>query len=241
MSERRLTARSVVLSVLLGAHPACATAADLIRLTDGFGIRESTLRVALTRMVAAGDLIRCDDGYRLADRLRERQRRQDAALVPRTEPWDGDWSTLVITAVGADARSRAALRSRLREARFGELREGIWLRPANLAPDPELRTELAGRVRELRARDADPAGLAATLWDLPGWSAAGHRLLAAMAAAPDVPARFTVAAATVRLLRSDPVLPAELLPGGWPGDELRAAYRDFAAEFAARGRTVAVP
>ena len=136
MSERRLTARSVVLSVLLGAHPACATAADLIR---------------------------CDDGYRLADRLRERQRRQDAALAPRTGPWDGDWSTLVITAVGADARSRAALRGRLREARFGELREGIWLRPANLAPDPELRTELAGRVRELRARDADPAGLAATL------------------------------------------------------------------------------
>ena len=52
----RLTARSVVLSVLLGAHPAWASAAELITLTSDFGIRESTLRVALTRMVGAGDL-----------------------------------------------------------------------------------------------------------------------------------------------------------------------------------------
>ena len=35
----RLTARSVVLSVLLGAHPACATPAELVALTAGFGIR----------------------------------------------------------------------------------------------------------------------------------------------------------------------------------------------------------
>jgi len=35
----------------LGAHPAWASAAELIRLTSDFGIKESTLRVALTRMV----------------------------------------------------------------------------------------------------------------------------------------------------------------------------------------------
>ena len=53
----RMTARSVALSVLLGAHPAWATASELIRLTEGFGIKEPTLRVALTRMVSAGDLV----------------------------------------------------------------------------------------------------------------------------------------------------------------------------------------
>src|SRR5690349_19584768 len=70
----RLTARSVVLSVLLGAHPAWATTAELIRLTSDFDIKEPTLRVALTRMVSAGDLVRSDDGYRLAERLLARQR-----------------------------------------------------------------------------------------------------------------------------------------------------------------------
>ena len=58
----RMTARSVVLSVLLGAHPAWATAAELLRLTEDFGIKETALRVALTRMVSAGDLVRSDDG-----------------------------------------------------------------------------------------------------------------------------------------------------------------------------------
>ena len=36
-------------------------------LTADFGISETALRVALTRMVAAGDLVRSADGYRLAD------------------------------------------------------------------------------------------------------------------------------------------------------------------------------
>jgi phenylacetic acid degradation operon negative regulatory protein len=85
----RMTARSVVLSVLLGAHPAWATAAELIRLTAEFDITDAALRVALTRMVASGDLIRSADGYRLADRLLARQRRQDDALAPRTRRW---WS-----------------------------------------------------------------------------------------------------------------------------------------------------
>lgn len=231
---RRLTARSVVLSVLLGAHPASASVAELVRLTADFGIRESTLRVALTRMVAAGDLVRADDGYRLSDRLLARQRRQDAALSPALRPWDGSWSTVVITAVGADARSRTALRARLRGARFGELREGLWLRPANLEPDAELVAELAPRARMLSARDDDPAGLTATLWDLPGWADAGRALVDAMAAAGDIPARFVIAAAMVRHLLADPLLPAALEPDGWPAARLRADYRGFAGEFARR-------
>ena len=36
-------------------------------------------------------------------------------------------------------------------------------------------------AKPLHARDDEPAGLAARLWDLPGWSQTGHRLLAEMA------------------------------------------------------------
>lgn len=228
----RLTARSVVLSVLLGAHPAWATPAELIALTAGFGIREAALRVALTRMAAAGDLVRSADGYRLSDRLLTRQRRQDAALDPQTKDWDGLWLTVLVTATGADARVRTALRAALREARYGELREGVWLRPDNL--DAALPEAVQGRVRVLRSRDDDPAGLAGLLWDLPGWSGAGRRLLARMVEADDVPARFGVAAAIVRHLLTDPVLPASLLPPDWPGTELRERYSGFAAQLAER-------
>ena len=221
-----------MLSVLLGAHPAWATAAELIRLTADFGIREPTLRVALTRMVGAGDLVRSADGYRLSDRLLARQRRQDDALDPKLRPWDGTWSTLVITSVGTDAKTRATLRTTLQAKRFGELREGVWMRPANL--DLQLTDDLRGRVRVLQARDGDSAGLVDALWDLPTWVGAGRRLLDDLSGASDVPARFVAAAATVRHLLADPVLPGELLPDDWPGAALRQAYHDFAAELVAR-------
>jgi phenylacetic acid degradation operon negative regulatory protein len=228
----RMTARSVVLSVLLGAHPAWASAGELVRLTSDFGIKETTLRVALTRMVGAGDLVRSADGYRLSDRLLARQRRQDEAISLRVRPWRGYWTTLVVTSVGTDARTRAALRTTLHGKRFGELREGVWMRPDNLGLD--LDPDVRARVRILQARDDAPAQLAAQLWDLPAWARTGHRLLDEMASASDIPGRFVVAAATVRHLLADPMLPAELLPADWPGAQLRAAYHDFAAELAKR-------
>ncbi len=227
-----LTARSVVLSVLLGAHPACATAGELIGLTADFGIKETALRVALTRMVGNGDLIRSADGYRLSKRLLARQRRQDEAMRPQTRAWRGDWLTLIVTTVGTDARTRAALRMTMHHKRFGELREGVWMRPDNL--DPDLGPETLRRVRVLTARDPAPAELARQLWDLPAWSDSGHRLLDEIASATGVPGRFMVAAAMVRHLLTDPVLPEELLPADWPGARLRAAYLNFATELAQR-------
>src|ERR1700743_1367959 len=187
-----MTARSVVLSVLLGAHPACASAGELIRLTSDFGIKETTLRVALTRMVGAGDLIRSPEGYRLSDRLLARQRRQDDAIDPRVREWSGGWAVLSVPSVGSDARPRAALRTTMHDKRFGELREGVWMRPDNLELDLDPETD--ARVRLLRACDDAPAELAAQLWDLPAWAEAGHRLLDEMNAAADIPGRVAAAA-----------------------------------------------
>ncbi|MGB0961234.1 MAG: PaaX family transcriptional regulator C-terminal domain-containing protein [Mycobacterium sp.] len=227
-----MTGRSVVLSVLLGAHPAWATVGELLSLTSDFGIRESTVRVALTRMVASGDLVRSQDGYRLSDRLLARQRRQDDAINPRRRSWDGIWTTLVITSVGTDPRTRAALRNALQEKRFAELREGVWMRPDNVSA--ELGDAVSERVRLLRAYDEAPVELAARLWDLSGWASAGREMLTALAESRDVPGRFVIAAAMVRHLLSDPVLPDELLPEDWPGAALRTAYENFAAEMVAR-------
>lgn len=231
-SLSRLTARSVVLSVLLGAHPAWASSSELVTLIADFGIKEPTLRVALTRMVGAGDLVRSANGYRLSERLLARQRRQDDALDPLLKRWDGMWTTLVITSVGNDARSRASIRTTLHDRRFSELREGVWMRPDNL--ERQATDDLVDRLRVLVARDEDPVGLAAQLWDLPGWARVGGRLLDQMRGARDTPRRFVAAAGVVRHLLTDPVLPTELLPEHWPGAELRRAYHDFAADLAAQ-------
>jgi phenylacetic acid degradation operon negative regulatory protein len=106
------------------------------------------------------------------------------------------------------------------------------MRPDNI--DVELGDVLGGYTRQLTARDQEPAELAATLWDLAAWAQTGHDLLAAMAEAQDMPSRFIVAAAMVRHLRRDPVLPPELLPQDWPGLQIRRRYAEFADELASR-------
>ncbi|MEU3252645.1 PaaX family transcriptional regulator C-terminal domain-containing protein [Streptomyces sp. NPDC006997] len=243
LALRPLSARSVVLSLLLGAHPPELPVRDLVRAVEPFGVGASTLRAALSRMVAAGDLRRADAVYRLSDRLLERQHRQDDAVRPRTRAWDGDWETVVITATGRGPAERAELRARLTALRLAELREGVWLRPANL--DRPLPRELE-RVAELcAARPArDPRELAARLWPLTDWAATARALLAevgggaeaegspggASGARRDPAARLTVFAAVVRHLLADPVLPAGLLPADWPGAALRGVYGAYQRE-----------
>lgn len=228
---RPLSARSVVLSLLLGAHPAELPARDLVRLVEPFGVAGSTLRAALSRMVAAGDLRRTDAVYRLSDRLLARQGRQDDAVHPRTRPWDGDWEMVVITATGRGPAERADLRTRLTTLRLAELREGVWLRPANL--DRPLPAGLREVALTYGARPEEPPGvLAARLWPLAEWSDAARSLLARATGAGRPADRLTAYAAAVRHLLADPVLPPELLPADWPGESLRAAYAAYRRELA---------
>ncbi|MFF9768935.1 PaaX family transcriptional regulator C-terminal domain-containing protein [Streptomyces sp. NPDC014636] len=226
---RPLSARSVVLSLLLGVHPPQLPVRDLVRLVEPFGVGGSTLRAALSRMVSAGDLRRSDAVYRLSDRLLARQRRQDDAVRPRTRAWDGDWEMVVITATGRGPAERADLRARLTALRLAELREGVWLRPANL--DRPLPADLRQVALTCTARpDEPPRELADRLWPPAGWAATARSLLARAAAADHPADRLTAYAAAVRHLLTDPVLPSVLLPPDWPGEALRAAYADYRRE-----------
>ncbi|MGA5896203.1 PaaX family transcriptional regulator C-terminal domain-containing protein [Streptomyces venetus] len=226
---RPLSARSVVLSLLLGTHPPELPARELARLVRGFDVGGSTLRAALSRMVAAGDLRRTDTGYRLSERLLERQGRQDDAVRPRTRVWDGDWEMVVITATGRGPAERADLRARLTGLRLAELREGVWLRPGNLAR--ALPGDLDRVAQHYTARPDRPGrDLAAALWPLDTWSATARALLDHIAGAFRPADRLAAFAAVVRHLLADPVLPPELLPADWPGAELRAAYADYQGE-----------
>jgi phenylacetic acid degradation operon negative regulatory protein len=231
---RPLTARSVLLSTLLGAHPPSLPARVLVRSGELFGIAEGTARVALSRMLAAGEVEQEDDGrYRLAGRLLERQARQDESRRPATRRWRGGWTTAVVTAEGRTASSRVALRASMRALRMGELREGVWLRPDNVrlprADDAQC-TWLSSRP------EGDPAQLARRLWDLDGWAARAEVLRRRMRAlGVDRPGSlapgFVLSAAVLRHFQADPLLPDELLPADWPGPALRDEYDAFDAAF----------
>ncbi|MFI6292645.1 PaaX family transcriptional regulator C-terminal domain-containing protein [Nonomuraea sp. NPDC050790] len=224
MEERNsLSARSAVLSALLGSHPPRLAARHLVRIGELFGIAEGTVRVALSRMVAAGDLVQEDGRYTLSERLIERQARQDESRDPHTRPWDGTWEIALVTAERRAPADRAAFRHTMGALRLAELREGTWMRPANLIRQwPESVTAQCTLVDGRPRRDPTPL-----LWDLGGWAARARALERELERADGLAEGFIVSAAVLRHLLKDPLLPRELLPGGWPGAELRERYDAF--------------
>ncbi|HEX2040036.1 MAG TPA: PaaX family transcriptional regulator C-terminal domain-containing protein [Acidimicrobiales bacterium] len=237
--ERPLTARSVLLSTLLGAHPPSLPVRVLVRSGELFGIAEGTVRVALSRMLAAGEVEQEDGRYRLAGRLLERQARQDESRRPAVRRWRGSWVTAVVTAEGRTASGRVALRSLMRDLRMGELREGVWLRPDNL----RLVRPADGQCTWLASRpEGDPAELAARLWDLGAWAARAEVLRERMRRLrierpDDLAPGFVLSAAVLRHFQADPLLPDELLPVDWPGAALRQEFEAFDAAFLAAWRS----
>lgn len=218
-----LSARSVALSVLLGVPLGRLGVGDILSTGEMCGVAPATMRVALSRLVTAGELTVSDGTYALSPAHRGRQQAQHHALEPSTHAWDGSWETAVVIESGRDAADRARLRADLTAARLGELREGVWMRPANLMRPAIIDPHLTS----LTSRPSDPDLIVRELWDLPAWSATGKALLAAMDSPELDGRRFAAAAALIRHLRTDPVLPPGLQPSDWPADALRAAYDTY--------------
>lgn len=259
--RRPLSARSVIASTLLGMRPPRLDTLTLVRSGELFGIAEGTTRVAISRMVAAGELEADAGGYRLSGPLVRRQTRQERsrAGAPRRR-WQGGWRTAVVVAGRRAAEDRGALRRAMAHLRMAELRDGVWLRPDNLGPsspqaggdgkDGEPLDAPARQCLWFDARLADPEmsdhRLVGELWDLEAWATHGDRLRREMSGllgelhrghtAALAPA-FEVSAAVLRHFQADPLLPRELLPAGWPGPALRAEYDEYDAAFRAVWRT----
>ena len=237
IQERKspFTARSVVASALLGMEPPELPVAQLVRLTGLFGINPNRTRVALSRMVAAGEATTDGAGvYRLAGHLRERQARQAASRTGVTVPFSGQWHLAVVMTKGSTAEIRTARRGALAYARLAELREGVWMRPDNVAL--RLHDGLASDVELMATRPEAPARLAATLWDLEAWAERAQQLIDALEGlSPDTASAlapgFELSASVLRHLQADPLLPEELLPPSWPGARLRADYDRWDARY----------
>lgn len=231
--KRPLTARSVLASALLGESPPELAVRRLVRIAAVFGINENQARVALSRMTARGEVSWDGSGtYALAGRLAQRAQRLDVARRAATRSFDGSWHQVVVTASGDGAPQRRARRELLRAARLGELRDGVWLRPANL----ELAVGASeGLVVFTSTPHGDQALLAARCFDLDGWARRARSLVQALHSTQlnkgSVAAGFERDAEVLRHLQRDPLVPVELLPRGWPGEALRDAYEAFDAEY----------
>jgi phenylacetic acid degradation operon negative regulatory protein len=226
-----LTARSLILSALLGSHPPRLAVRSLVNLASLFDIAEGTVRTALSRMLVAGE-VEADDGYySLGERFRRRQATQDVALQAPTGPWDGRWWFSIVGAPRRSITERRAFRAVMEEHRMGELRPETWLRPANIARPPAMDGvfTVQGTID-----DRSPADVAGQIWDLDQIAKKSRALTALAEKAqrwlqPGDPAvladTFLVAVASVRFLRAEPQLPRELVGDHWPAEALRTAYQ----------------
>jgi phenylacetic acid degradation operon negative regulatory protein len=230
-----LTARSLVLTALLGTHPPRLPVRALVALGGLFGFAEGTLRTALSRMSAAGELEATDGSYTLGERMRRRQASQDAGLLPPPDEWDGTWWVAIVAAEGRTVGERRAFRSRMRQDRMGELRPDIWLRPANI-PGPAADDDLLITRGPIEARD--PVELARQLWPLDDLATRAAALTAAAQEATSslaagnpslLPDTFLISVAVMRFLQGEPRLPPELVGTDWPADALRRTYADLEA------------
>lgn len=244
---RPLTARSVLASTLLGTDPPRLPVSFLVRTGALFGLAEGTVRTALSRMVAAGDVTTDGHGwYALAEDLAQRRERQERGRAAEVRDWSGRWWVGVVAAGPRAPRERAWLRREMERRRLAELRDGVWVRPDNLDPSqrpvpselgPSCTWFLGDPVLEL---GRDESALAGRLWDLDEWVRRARLLRRAMhslvgrleAGDPAALAEgFVLSAAVLRQFLADPLLPVELLPRNWPGRVLRADYDHYDAAY----------
>jgi phenylacetic acid degradation operon negative regulatory protein len=248
-TDRTLSARSVVASTLLGASPPELPIATIVRCGALFDIEPGTVRTAVSRMLADGSLTVDPERsvYRIGGALLDRHRRQTQSRKPARRPWDGTWTQWVVTAPSRTAADRSALRASARLLHMAEVREGVWMRPDNLdMAASDARVVATSQCLHLEVRPVgDAAAVAATLWDLTGWSNHGGSLLDGLRRhGPELEAAgdtaladgFMLSAAVLRHLLADPLLPDELLPADWPGDELRRTYDLYDASYKAHWR-----
>lgn len=180
-------------------------------------------------MSADNELKHLDGVYELNERLVDKQQSLDHARLAPTKHWEGHWELAIVTSNTAARADRTHLIEVMEVLRLAQLREGVWMRPDNLPR--ELSPLTSAGIRVITASSIpDGPSLVASLWDLDGWSRQAFQLLGGMDTASSPAERFVISAAVIRHLRSDPLLPDELLPNGWPGHNLRKAYDRFESE-----------
>ena len=238
---------------LLGRDEAFFTGSfvDVLRRV---GVAEHAARSTLNRMVKRGLLERHRRGKKIYLSLTDRaadileQGGARAWQTPVNRDWSGRWTLLAFSLPEARRADRHLLRSRLLFARFGMLKNGLWI----AAEDVDVPKLLDGLdvlddVRAFHAEALSPTDAAQLIndaWDLDALRAGYDAFLdrwdcpsPAPEAEDDLARELYLAGEWLFLVREDPRLPLEHLPADWPAVRaehvalrLRGTYRESARQ-----------
>ncbi|GAA0947375.1 PaaX family transcriptional regulator C-terminal domain-containing protein [Pseudonocardia zijingensis] len=216
--------------------------AVFVRLLGGLGVAEAAARATLSRMVRRGLLERTQVGrvahYGLTPRAEEvvrRARRRVAAAAPFEHP-DGEWTLLCYSMPESRRDLRHRVRATLTWAGFGGLRDGVWIAPGTVDVAAVLADAGLDEVAELAEWFAASPMSAVRVahfirraWPVDEIRERHEEFIRAWSAGPgpgDPLGQITLLGADwLRVLRSDPGLPAEHLAADWPAARSAAVYQ----------------
>lgn len=206
------------------------------------GVSDDATRSVLTRLTERGLLTRHQDGRvvsygltKTSRRILEEGRERVEATEPFHQPSD-DWTLLSFSLPETHRDVRNRLRSRLTWARFGCLRDGLWVAPGRVDLDRII--AVGAEVEGLQidgfvaspAPGTDVARFVRRAWDLDALRREHEEFLRRWERPPprdgDPLALFTLFGAHwIQLLRLDPVLPERYLGEDWPARRSAAVHR----------------
>lgn len=227
-------ARSLVLDLLSTLRGGTMPVSALVAAGALFGIAENSVRVAVARLLAAGQVERDERGrYRLGERAHAVDRRVHGwrKLEERTRSWDGEWIGIHMGELPTPRRRALRLRERaLRLLGFQVLSSGLAIRPDNLRGGMgELRRELHSLGLEtgavsFRLRELEPSteARARGLWDVAtlcdGYRRSFLDLETSAEELPKLPEAqamvesYLLGGRVIRQLVLDPLLPEPIVP-----------------------------
>ncbi len=213
---------------------------------EAVAVPAAAIRVALGRMVQAGEIERSGRGRagtaELTPAGRRRLQRDRTALGlafaqdDGRAPWDGRWRLIAVSATEANRSVRDALRRRLLDLGAARVSTGLYLSPHDLADHLVLPNDTSGRDRLVLATaetievrgTSDAATLTEMLWPRAPIVAAYDALDAALDAAATQTgptARLLLADALEHAMRDDPLVPPELRGADWAPTRQRTRWR----------------
>ncbi len=241
IGSMRPSPKSLILDLLSTLAGGTMPVGALVQAGRLFDLAENSTRVALARLLSAGQVERDERGrYRLDIRAAPVDRHVHAwrRLEERLTPWDGRWIGASANGIEEPRRGRA-----LRMLGFRELAPGLEVRPLNLsggagAVREELRLLGLGEALVFEVAGLDPAAqLRATrLWDVDELRRTylacradlenSRKHLVAAGEREGMVESYLVGGRVIRQLAFDPLLPEPILPAA-ERDALVEAMRRY--------------
>ncbi|MCO6003674.1 PaaX family transcriptional regulator [Actinoallomurus purpureus] len=232
---------------VLGRQVALSSA-SIIDVLARAGVGEDAVRSTLTRMVRRDLLERHRRGRKMyfgltpraVEVLRDGHRRvwQTGAV---NRAWDGTWTIVGFSLPDSWRRERHDLRSRLLWGGFGPLQSGMWAAPGRV--DIAALVDGLGLEAHLKAfqgaavEPTDAARLIDAAFDVAGIARRYQAFLARwdrpepVAETDDLARQLLLHTDWLDLVRRDPHLPAEHLPGDWPAVRAEKVFHSLAHRY----------